>query len=80
MLQLRVNAAVRTESEEMQLPPGFARPLHGQGDGRIFGELARGDLGVDAGDVHLHDAAGADVQVADLAVAHLPVGQADKVV
>jgi hypothetical protein len=38
------------------------------------------DQRVDAGDVHLHDAAGADVEVADFAVAHLAVGQADEVV
>ena len=28
-------------------------------------------------DIHVDDAAGADVEVADFAVAHLPVGQAD---
>ena len=64
----------------MQLPPRLARPFHCHGDGRVLGELAGGDLGVDAGNIHLHDAPGADVQVADLAVAHLPVWQADKVV
>ena len=33
------------------------------------------DHEVDAGDVHVNDAAGADVEMADLAVAHLPFGQ-----
>ena len=42
-------------------------------------ELVGGDQRVDARDVHLHNAACADVQVADFAVAHLPVGQADEV-
>ncbi len=46
----------------------------------FFLELAGGDQRVDARDVHLHNAAGADVQVADFAVAHLSVGQADKVI
>ena len=32
---------------------------------------------VDAGDIHLDDAAGADVQMAHFAVTHLPGGQAD---
>jgi broad specificity polyphosphatase/5'/3'-nucleotidase SurE len=44
-----------------------------------FLEFIGGDQGVDARDVHLHDAAGADVEVADFAVAHLAVGQADEV-
>ena len=35
---------------------------------------------VDAGDVHAHNASSADVEVADFAVAHLSVGQADEVV
>jgi hypothetical protein len=43
-----------------------------------FLEFAGGNLGVNAGDVHLHDASGADVEVADFAVAHLSVGQSDE--
>ena len=49
-------------------------------DGWILLEFAGSDLRVDARDVHLHDAACADVQVAHFAVAHLPVGQSDEVV
>ncbi len=41
-------------------------------------ELAVLDHQVDAGDVHVHDAPGADVEMANLAVAHLPFGQADE--
>ena len=48
--------------------------------GGIFLEFAVSDQRVDARDVHLHNAARADIQVADFAVAHLPVGQADKVI
>ena len=36
------------------------------------------DHQIDARDVHVHDAAGADVEMPDLAVAHLPLGQSDK--
>ena len=79
MLLVGVNAAVGDQAEEMQLASALARALHGLHDGRILGEFAGGDLRVDAGDVHLHDAAGADVEVADFAVAHLAVGQADEV-
>ena len=38
---------------------------------------AAGDSLIDARDIHVHDAAGADIQVAHFAVAHLPFGQAD---
>ena len=37
------------------------------------------DGGVDAGHVHADDAAGAEVEVADFAVAHLAVGETDEV-
>ena len=80
MLLVRVHAAVRDQAEQMQLPSALARPLHGLHDRRVLLELARSDQRVDARDVHLHNAARADVQVADFAVAHLPVRQAHKVV
>ncbi len=41
-------------------------------------EFAVLDHQLDAGNVHVNDAPGADVQMTDFAVAHLPVGQADK--
>ena len=47
---------------------------------RVLVERARLNRHVDAHDVHQHNAAGAEVQVTDFAVAHLPVRQADKVV
>jgi hypothetical protein len=42
-------------------------------------KLPSSDGGVDAGHVHADDAAGAEVEMADFAVAHLSVGQADEV-
>ena len=41
-------------------------------------EFAVLDHQVDAGDVHVNDAAGADVEMPNFAVAHLPFGQADR--
>ena len=41
-------------------------------------QLAVLDHQVDAGDIHVDDASGADVQVPDFAVAHLPVRQSDE--
>ena len=78
VLLVGVHAAIRDQPEEVELASAFARALHGLHDGRVFLEFAGRDGHVDARDVHLHDAAGADVQVAHFAVAHLAVGQADK--
>src|SRR5215470_18989160 len=43
-------------------------------------ELAAGDQSVDAGNVHLNDAARTDVEVTYFAVAHLAVGQANEMI
>ena len=80
VLKLRVNAAVGAQSQQVQLPSRFACALHGRDDGGILDELARGNRGVDARNVHLHHAPGANVQVPHFAVAHLPIGQAHEVV
>jgi len=53
--------------------------VHGLEQGRVGEEAAVGDGGVDAGHVHADDAAGAEVEVADLGIAHLAVGEADEV-
>ena len=70
-------------------PPGETRPIRWQvpsdclqlgdqvGQRRGLGEAAVGDRVADAHQFLLHHAAGADVHVADLGVAHLAVGQAD---
>ena len=79
MFLVGVHAAVGDQAEEMQLPACFTRPLHGLHYRWILSEFARRNQRVDARDVHLHNAPGTDVQVAHFAVAHLPVGQADKV-
>ena len=44
---------------------------------RVLGELASLDHHVDPGDVHVHDPARADVQMANFTVAHLPGRQTD---
>jgi hypothetical protein len=75
-----VNAAIRNQSEEMQLPSAHLCLFHGPRNSRVLLKCAGRNLRVDARNVHLHNAPRADVQVADLAVAHLPVGQPHKVV
>src|SRR5579863_270688 len=62
----------------MQSPFAYACMLHGREQHGMREELAVLDHQVDARDVHVHDAAGTDVEMPDLAVAHLPLGQADE--
>ena len=53
--------------------------LAGADESGVGVERAIGDGGVDAGDVHADDPSGAEVEMADFAVAHLAVGEADEV-
>ncbi len=62
----------------MQLASAFACLLHCLRNRRILFEPVRGNERIDARDVHLHNSPSADIQMAHFAVAHLPVGQADK--
>ncbi len=56
----------------------MARVLHGFNQYWIAVEIAFFDHEIDLGDVHVHHASGADVQMPDFTVAHLPLWQADK--
>jgi hypothetical protein len=78
VLLMGVNAAIRDQAEEMKLAPALLCTLHGAHDGSVLLKFVSSNQSVDAGDVHLHDAAGADVQVANFAVAHLSIRQSDK--
>ena len=75
MLDVGVHAAVAEQAEQMQLVRAAA--FHGFEQQRLAREFAAGDELVNARDVHVHDASGADIQVADFAIAHLSFGQAD---
>src|SRR3954471_22505441 len=75
MRKLRVHATVAAETQKVQLVT--LRLLHGVLESRIRVKLARADHQVDTGDVHVDDASRTHVHVADLAVAHLPLGQPD---
>jgi len=75
-----VHASVRDEAEEVQLASAFAGQLQGMQDRRMVEELAASNQVIDACDVHVDDAASADVQVTDFAVAHLSVWQADEMI
>jgi len=75
VVDVRVHAAVAEEADEMEL--ALAAVLHGLLEERDLVELLVGDEEIDAGDVHVYDAAGADVEMADFTVAHLTFGKAD---
>jgi hypothetical protein len=73
-----VNTAVGNKAEKVEAAATGARVLHG-GDERWVGEeVSVLDHQIDARDVHVHDAASADVQVADFTVAHLAFGKSDE--
>ena len=70
-----MHAAVAEQADEVQLALGGRVPS--PAETAEPSKLLVGDQQFDARDVHVHDAAGADVQMADFAVAHLSFGQAD---
>ena len=76
---VRVDSAVGEEADEVERPSLLGGELAGSDEDRVGVEAAVADGGVDAGHVHADDAAGAEVEVADFAVAHLAVGEADEV-
>src|SRR5207248_9377951 len=72
----RVDAAVRDEPEQVQAS-GVARADTRRQEHIVLGERSVFDRVVDAGQVLADDRAGAQVQMADLGVAHLALGQPD---
>ena len=77
MRELRVDAALAREPQQMQAPR--ARVMHGgEQQDRIAKEIARLDHQVDPHHVHQQHPPRADVQVADFAVAHLAIRQSDE--
>jgi len=76
---VRVDAAVGEQSDEMERSSLLACQFVGTDQRGVGVEAAVHDGGVDACHVHSDDAAGAEVEVTDLGVAHLTVWQADEV-
>src|SRR5690348_4117795 len=76
MVDVRMHSTIADQSHDVQLMGAAA--LHGFQEQRLAEKLAGGDFCVEARDVHLHDAASSDVEMAYFAVAHLLVGKTDK--
>ncbi len=62
----------------MQLPPALLRPPHGIHNALVLLELISGDQCVNSRNVHLHNAARANIQMTHFAVSHLPIRQPHK--
>src|SRR3954464_4342531 len=75
MILVRVNATIGKQAEEMQPATAAASVLHGGEQGLVAEEVAFLDHEIDLGDVHVNDAPGTDVQMADFTVTHLPLGE-----
>ncbi|MNV82321.1 hypothetical protein D3C71_1760470 [compost metagenome] len=74
---MTVHAARRQQAEQVHRAAAAPGAIDQVEQRRIGGELAGGDRPVDAREVLVHHAAGAEVHVAHFGVAHLPLGQAD---
>ncbi len=72
---MRMDAAVAHQPQQMKLPPPPV--FHGIHKERLAEEFPARDHLINPGDVHVHDAPGAHVQMPDLAVPHLSFRQAD---
>ena len=77
MLEHPVHAGVAHDAEQVQLCTRTTRAFHHSAPDRVGREPALGEKLVEAHQLLVDHAAGADVLVPDLAVAHHAVGQAD---
>ena len=76
---LGVNSSVRKQAKQMQLM-SLECALHCRDDRRMTVDLFRRNQRIDARDVHPHNSAGANIQVTNFAVSHLPIRQANEMV
>src|SRR5450432_868784 len=70
-----MHAAICEQTAKVELASPAARILHGLSQDRVRIDVTFLDHEIDLGDVHVHHASGADVEVPDLAVAHLTIRQ-----
>ena len=78
MVLVRMHAAGRRKAHQMAGAAALLQRRDQLGQDRVLGERAVLDGVVDARQVRHGDAAGAEVHVADLGIAHLALGQADE--
>jgi hypothetical protein len=73
-----VDAARRQQAHDVDAPAAFASTFHGVEQGGVAGETAVLDCLADASQLLVDDATGTDIEVSDLGIAHLTIGQADR--
>src|SRR4029453_8729287 len=78
MRLLRVNPAIGDKPEDVQTTSTGSCVFYGRNQRRIGEEVTILNHQLDASDVHVHDAPCADVEVPNLAVAHLTLGKSNK--
>ena len=78
MVDVRVDSARGDEPEQVDVAAVVARALHRGDEGRVLEERPARDRAVHAHEVLEQDAAGADREVADLGVPHLPRRKPDR--
>ena len=78
VVEVRVDAALRDEAEQVDGAAALPRPLERSQERWVLVEGAVADGGVHALQILEEDPAGADRQVTDLGVAHLSGRQADR--
>ena len=79
MAHMRVNTAVAHQADQVQRVVAFACAMHCLQERGVFEELASLDSCVDARHIHSNDATSTKIEMADFAVAHLAVRQANEV-
>ena len=74
---MRMHAAGGYQPQQVAGAAAFFQPPDQPRQGGVGGQCAVRDGGIDAADVLIDDAAGAEVEMADLGIAHLAAGQPD---
>ncbi len=77
VVERRVHAAVRNQTHQVHVHAVLLRIFEGGDDLRIFQNGAVGTSTVDLHQILIDHAAGADIEVTHLRVAHLALGQTD---
>ena len=78
VVDVRVDAAVGDEPEQVDVRAALLRALEGPHERRVLEQLTAFDRDIDTHQVLEEDTARSDRQVADLRVAHLPRREADR--
>ena len=78
MVDVGVDAAVRDQPDQVDVPSPLTRPFERLAEGRVLVELAGPNSTGDAHQILVDDPPGADRQVSDLGVAHLAVREPDR--